>query len=81
MSNKELAEAYVYFRYGNTGELELADRALSLLEKSKPTPLNLAWTLLCIENSKEMIYLVEKKYSKWRQIMREEIEKMEVTPE
>ncbi len=81
MSDKELAEAYVYFRYGNTGELELADRALSLLENFEPTPLNIAWALLLNENPKESDYIVEKKYGKWRQIMKEEIEKMGVTPE
>jgi hypothetical protein len=81
MSDKELAEAYVHFRYSNTGEMELADRALSLLEKHKPTPLNLAWVLLLNENPQEIDYIAEKKYSEWRQIIREEIEKMEVTPE
>ena len=78
MSDKELAEAYVYFRYGNTGEMELAVRALSLLEKFEPTPLNLAWALLLNENPQESDYIAEKKYDEWRQIMREEIDKMEL---
>ena len=33
------------------------------------------------ENPKESDHIVKKKYGKWRQIMKEEIDKMGVTPE
>jgi hypothetical protein len=81
-SDEQIAETYIGIRYGATCEPHLAEKVLKELndEDIKINPLNLAWTILSVENSEESDTLLEH-YVVWRKIMREEIEKLGVKPE
>ena len=78
-SHKEIAEKYVNFRYEVTNEPGLAKQVLEKLknEKSKASPLNLAWTIFSVENADDSGTLFEH-IIEWKQIMKEEIEKLGV---
>ena len=81
-NDEQIAETYVGIRYGATGEPHLAKQVLEDIkdEDSTINPLNLAWSILSVENSGEISALIEH-YVAWRKIMREEIEKLGVKPE
>jgi hypothetical protein len=81
MSPKEIAEAYVTVRYLVTNEQDLAIRVLTNLRvntrKREPNPLDLSWAIFWEESVKagDSLTVLEHRVE-WRQIMKEEIEKM-----
>jgi len=79
LSHKEIAETYVGFRYGLTGEPHLATQVIKILkgERRKASPLNLAWAIFSVENADESETVFEHIFE-WKEIMREEIEKLGV---
>ena len=79
MSDEQIAETYVGIRYGATGEPHLAKQVLKNLktESRKANPLNLTWAIFSVENADEGDTLLEH-VVEWREIMREEIEKLGV---
>ena len=77
MDPREIAEAYIDVRYGMTGEDELAE---NVLFKHDVCPLELAWAILKAENEDEIDTIYEREES-WKEIMREEIEKLGLDPD
>ena len=79
LSHEEIAETYVGIRYGATGEPRLATQVLKNLkgDKRKTSPLNLAWAIFSVENADEGETVFEH-IIEWKEIMREEIEKLGV---
>lgn len=84
MSPKEIAEMYVSIRYGATGEPHLAKRVLTNLRantrKREPNPLDLSWAIFWEENVDEAHTVLEHSVE-WKQIMKEEIDKIGVADE
>ena len=86
MDPKEIAETYVRIRYGATGEPDLAKRVLTNLRvntrKREPNPLDLSWAIFWEESVKagDSLPVLEHRVE-WKQIMKEEIEKMGVAAE
>jgi hypothetical protein len=85
-SAREIAEAYIAFRYGITGEPELAQDVCDTLPYDV-NPLNLSWTIFKVENRRDSggdqdeIVIVMDHMVQWQQIMREEIKKIGIEPE
>ena len=85
-SAREIAEAYVAFRYGITGEFELAEEVYAALPYDV-NPLILSWTIFNVENKRDSggdldeIAIVLDHKLQWQQIMREEIKKIGIEPE
>jgi hypothetical protein len=79
MNPRDIAKTYVNFRYTLTGETHLAEEVLLQLPYDV-NPLILSWTILKVENKDEIQSLYDHKQV-WKQIMREEIEKLGVEPE
>ena len=77
MTPNNIAEAYIEIRYGATGEEDLADKVLF---KYDVTPLELSWSILKAENEDEIDTLYDNEIA-WRDIMREEIQKLGLTPD
>jgi hypothetical protein len=79
MSHEEIAETYIGIRYGATGEPQLAKTVLKNLKanRRKATPLNLAWAVFSVENADEGNTVLEHTVA-WKEVMREEIEKLGV---
>jgi len=81
MTNKELAEAYIGFRYGSTGEMELLVNAMSQIENDETvSPGHLAWIILLVENPRDGQVFI-KNMDDWMQIIDEEMEKMGLDPD
>jgi len=79
MSPWDIAETYVRFRYQITHEPHLAEAVINSLPYGV-NPLILAWAILKVENSDEPETLTNHMEA-WKQIMREEIQKLGLTPE
>jgi len=79
MSERQIAETYINFRYGLTAEPHLAEEVLTSLPYDV-NPLILSWTIMMVENKDEADTLLDNMV-KWKQIMREEIEKFGIKPE
>jgi len=79
LSHKKIAETYVGIRYGATSEPHLARKVLSNLktDRREANPLNLAWAIFLVENADEVNTVLEHTVE-WKEIMREEIEKLGV---
>jgi hypothetical protein len=77
MSPNDIAAAYINIRYGATGEKDLAD---TVLYSYDVCPVELAWSILKAEN-KDEIDVLYKNEKPWKEIMREEIEKLGLDPD
>lgn len=84
-SARDIAEAYIDFRYSLTGEPKLAEEVFATLPYNV-NPLILSWTIFKVENERdsndrdEIAIVLDHKF-KWQQIIREEIKKMGIEPE
>lgn len=85
-SARDIAEAYIDFRYGVTGESKLAEEVYATLPYDV-NPLILSWTIFKVENKRDSggdrdeIAIVLDHMFQWQQIMREEIKKIGIEPE
>ncbi len=77
MSPRDIAQAYIDIRYGFTGEENLAER---VHWKWDVCPLDLSWSIFKAENQDEIDTLYDNEEG-WKEIMREEIEKLGLDPE
>ena len=79
MDNREIGREYILFRYGNTGELDLAEICLDYFEESEGTPLDLSWAIILTENDDELDYVYSNS-DEWKKIMSAEIIKRGLSP-
>ena len=81
-NDEEIAQTYLGIRYGATGEAHLAKSVLKNLavNRRQPNPLNLSWAIFTVENADEARTVLEHSVE-WKQIMREEIERMGIAAE
>ncbi|MBU2262956.1 MAG: hypothetical protein KKF02_13730 [Proteobacteria bacterium] len=85
-SVRDVAEAYIDFRYSLTGEPQLAEEVFAALPYNV-NPLILSWTIFKVENKRDSrgdrdeIAIVVDHMFQWQQIMREEIKKFGIEPE
>ena len=79
MDNREIGREYILFRYGNTGEMNLAEICLNYFDESEGSPLDLAWAILLTENDDELDYVYSNS-NEWKKIISEEIRKKGLQP-
>ena len=79
MDKREIGREYILFRYGNTGESDLAKICLDYFEESEGTPLDLSWAILLTENDDELDYVYSNS-DEWKKIMSAEIIKRGLSP-
>ena len=79
MDNKEIGREYIFFRYGNTGEINLSEICLEYFEKSEGTPLDLSWAIILTEIYDELDYVYSNS-DEWKKIMSAEITKRGLSP-
>lgn len=78
-NDEEIARTYLSICYGVTGEAHLAKSVLKNLARNRCqiNPLNLSWAIFTVENADEALTVLDHSVE-WREIMREEIEKLGV---
>jgi hypothetical protein len=75
-NNEEIAQIYLTIRYGKTDKGDRARLVRKNLDRRHPSnPLNLSWTIFTVENNDEAMTVLDHSLE-WKQIMREEIEKL-----